>query len=232
MSPFQRGVGETSGKHPSDRPNGHPATNGHAVAPSARAPRILILCAGVGAGHFRAAEAIEQAARRLRPDAIVRNIDVLSLATWPFRRCYGEMYLDFVNAAPGVLGFFYNLMDQPGRATEQNSWDRLRIFLEMRNLCPFLELLHSEPWDVVINTHFLSGEIIGSLRRQGQFSAPQVMVTTDFETHRLWVTEPCELYFTATEEGAAYMEKQGLPPGKTRVVGIPIHPVFAEPKDR
>jgi processive 1,2-diacylglycerol beta-glucosyltransferase len=204
-----------------------------AAPPSARrAPRILILSAAVGTGHLRAAEAVEVAARRLYPEAYVRNVDVLTLASTPFRRCYGRMYLDFVNAAPAVLGFFYNLMDRPHTVNEQSNWDRLRIRLELWNLTRFLDLLQAEPWDVIINTHFLPGEIISTLRKRHQFATPQAMVTTDYETHHLWVTEPCDLYFTATDEGRLYLEKQKLPPGKTRVVGIPIHPIFGEPKDR
>ena len=41
--------------------------------------RVLILSAAVGAGHLRAAEAVEKALRQVAPDAIVENIDVLTL---------------------------------------------------------------------------------------------------------------------------------------------------------
>jgi processive 1,2-diacylglycerol beta-glucosyltransferase len=47
----------------------------------------------------------------------------------------------------------------------------------------------------------------------------------------LWVNEPTDRYTTATEEGAAYLTHWGVPREHTRVTGIPIHPVFAEPKD-
>jgi processive 1,2-diacylglycerol beta-glucosyltransferase len=87
------------------------------------------------------------------------------------------------------------------------------------------------PWDVVVNTHFLPAEIIASLRRDGKLTVPQITVTTDFETHRLWVNEPCDHYTTATPEGAAYLRHWGVTGGIT-VTGIPIHPVFGEPKDR
>ena len=83
-----------------------------------------------------------------------------------------------------------------------------------------------------MNTHFLPAEIVASLRRDGKLSVPQVTVTTDFETHRLWVNEPTDCYTTATEVGAAYLAHWGVAPARTRVTGIPIHPVFAEPKDR
>src|SRR5438132_13237752 len=63
----------------------------------ARPPRILVLWASVGSGHKRAAEAIELAVRQRAPQASVRSLDVLSLATRPFRRCYGQMYIDFID---------------------------------------------------------------------------------------------------------------------------------------
>jgi processive 1,2-diacylglycerol beta-glucosyltransferase len=41
--------------------------------------RILVLSASVGAGHLRAAEAVELALRQLDPEAEVKNIDLLDL---------------------------------------------------------------------------------------------------------------------------------------------------------
>src|SRR5262249_39343211 len=38
--------------------------------------------------------------------------------------------------------------------------------------------------------------------------------------------------FTATDEGALYLQHWGVPAGTTRVTGIPVHPVFAEDKAR
>jgi len=193
-------------------------------------PRILVLSASVGAGHLRAAQAVELALKQLAPDAEVRNVDVLTLTNAPFRKVYGEAYLDLVNKAPHVLGYFYDLLDKPRRP--RSTRDRLRLAMEKLNLRKFCELIECEHWDVVVNTHFLPAEIIASLRRDGKLSLPQVTVTTDFETHRLWVNQPTDRYTTATEEGAAYLAHWGVPPADTRVTGIPIHPVFAEPKDR
>jgi processive 1,2-diacylglycerol beta-glucosyltransferase len=85
---------------------------------------------------------------------------------------------------------------------------------------------------MVVNTHFLPAEIIGSLRSSGRISVPQVTVTTDFMTHRLWVQEPCEHYFAATAEGAVYLNSCGVQPERISVTGIPIHPVFGRRKGR
>jgi processive 1,2-diacylglycerol beta-glucosyltransferase len=91
--------------------------------------RILVLSASVGAGHMRAAEAVELALRETAPaDAIIKNVDVLSLTNVAFRRVYGTAYLDLVNKAPHVLGYFYDMMDRPRGARSKR--DRLRLIVE------------------------------------------------------------------------------------------------------
>jgi processive 1,2-diacylglycerol beta-glucosyltransferase len=191
-------------------------------------PRVLVLSASVGAGHLRAAEAVEAALRQAHPEATVRNLDVLEMTNRLFRRVYSKLYLDLVNKVPHALGYFYDLMDQPHVARS----DRLRLAVEKVNLRPFMKFLRQEPCDLVINTHFLPAEIIAALRQKQGITLPQVTVTTDFDTHRLWVNQPCERYFTATEEGALYLQHWGVPAKDIIATGIPIHPVFSTSKER
>ena len=192
--------------------------------------RILVLSASVGAGHMRAAQAVELALRQLDPQATVRNVDVLTLATAAFRKLYGQLYLDLVNKAPHVLGYFYDLLDQPTKRGAKG--DPFALAIEKLNLRPFLKLIQDEPWDIFVNCHYLPAEIIASLKQEGELRAPSLTVTTDFDTHRLWVNQPCDHYFTATEEGAAYLVHWGIPAKDVTVTGIPIHPVFSQEKDR
>src|SRR5262245_25761739 len=122
-------------------------------------PRILVLSASVGAGHLRAAQAVELALREVVPEATVRNLDLLEMTNSAFRRVYGKAYLDLVNKAPHVLGYFYDLLDQPS-ASGKYRRDRIRLAVEKLNLRRFIRLLEEGPWDLVINTHFLPAEII------------------------------------------------------------------------
>src|SRR5438445_7165982 len=140
-------------------------------------PRILVLSASVGAGHLRAAQAVELALRQVVPDAAVKNVDVLQLTNAGFRRLYGKAYLDLVNKAPHVLGYFYDMMDRPSRSGRHRG-DRLRLAVEKLNLRRFMEFLQNERCDLVINTHFLPAEIVASLRQKKLLSVPQVTVTT------------------------------------------------------
>jgi processive 1,2-diacylglycerol beta-glucosyltransferase len=193
------------------------------------AKRILVLSASVGGGHLRAAQAVELALRQLDGEAVVKNIDVLELTNAAFRRFYAQTYFDLVNKAPYVLGYVYDMTDR--QPSPQHKSDRLRLAVERLNLGRFLKLLRKESWDVIVNTHFLPAEIIASLRNKGQIDTPQLTVTTDFDTHRLWVNQPCDHYFTATEDGAAYLAYWGVPETDISVTGIPVHPAFSEEKD-
>jgi processive 1,2-diacylglycerol beta-glucosyltransferase len=192
--------------------------------------RILVLSASIGTGHLRAAEALVLALRELVPGAQIETADILKLATPPFRYFYAQTYLDLVRWAPSFLGVLYNLFDRPHRR-EPGPWYHTRVWLEKMNLGAYIDLLESQPWDLVISTFFLPAEIIAALRRRGRVQAPQALVITDFEATSAWVTEPCDLYCTAAEEAARYLQWFGVPASSTAVTGIPIHPVFAQPKD-
>ncbi len=192
--------------------------------------KILVLSASVGAGHMRAAQAVELALKQTDPDALVRNVDVLTLTNIAFRKLYGEAYLELVNRAPHVLGYVYDMLDKPRKASSKR--DRLRLALETFNLTKLCDLLESQDWDAVVNTHFLPAEILANLKKRKKLNLKQMTVTTDFETHRLWVNQPCERYTTATEEGKLYLQHWGIDPTTIDVTGIPIHPVFSQPKSR
>ena len=137
--------------------------------------RIVIFSASVGAGHLRAAQAVELALREIVPQAQVKNIDVLELTNGAFRRVYGKAYIDLVNRAPHVLGYMYDMLDKPSRSG-RNRGDRLRLAWEKLNLKPFIKFLCEDPPELVINTHFLPAEIISSLRKDHKCDVPQVTV--------------------------------------------------------
>src|SRR3954466_16326921 len=115
--------------------------------------RILVLSASVGAGHMRAAQAVELALREIAPDAHVANVDVLTLTNAVFRTAYGRAYLDLVNRVPHVLGYFSDYMDRP--RDPDSTRDKLRLAFEKLNLHKLCEKIECGSWDAIVNTHFL-----------------------------------------------------------------------------
>lgn len=193
-------------------------------------PRILILTASVGAGHNRAAQAVELALRDICPEATIHNVDVLDLTNPAFRWLYGKSYFEAVAAAPHLVGYLYDRLDRPLNRLERGM-DKVRFGMQHLNLRALSSLLTGHEWDLAINTHFLPAEVIGTFRKWGRIDFPQVTVTTDFDTHRLWHNPPCEHYFTATEEGRANLAAWGIPADCITATGIPVHPLFARARN-
>ena len=188
--------------------------------------KVLILSAAVGAGHLRAAEAIEKAFAKQNAAAEVRNIDVLNYTNPLLRRLYGKAYIDMVNTMPEVLGWMYDSLDKPW----QN--ERRRLALDRLNAQPLIKFLKSYQPDIAICTHFLPAEIISWLTAKGKINFPQAIVVTDFDVHAMWLTHNFERYFVAMDETRVHLEKLGIAPEKITVSGIPIDPIFAEQKDK
>lgn len=188
--------------------------------------KVLILSAAVGAGHLRAAEALEKAFVKLNAAEEVRNIDVLNYTNPLFRRLYGKAYIDMVGAMPEVLGWMYDSLDKPW----QN--ERRRLALDRLNTQPLIKFLKNYQPDIAVCTHFLPAEIISWLTAKGRINFPQAIVVTDFDVHAMWLAHNFERYFVAIDETKIHLERLGIAPEKITVSGIPIDPVFAERKDK
>jgi processive 1,2-diacylglycerol beta-glucosyltransferase len=189
---------------------------------------ILILAASSGAGHLIAARALEHEVRAQAPGARVEVLDVLTITNALFRKLYAGGYLGIVRHLPSAMGWLYDTMDRP------DAWgkDATRICVQNASKRPIVRHVLQQRPALIINTHYLPGEIVAQMRRAGQLACPQVTVTTDYETHRIWVQEPAERYYTATEDGKVYLTTWGVAPERVLVTGIPVRPGFAQVIDQ
>lgn len=194
----------------------------------ANRPVILVLSASAGAGHMVAARALEHQLHVQAPAADIEVLDVLAISNAVFRRMYAGGYMGLVRYAPSAMGWLYDAMDRPGRWV----YDRIRVLIQDLNKLPTTRYLQQRRPDLIVNTHYLPAEIVAQMRRARQLDCPQVIVTTDYETHRMWAREPAERYYTATDEGRAYLATWGVPPGRVQVTGIPVRADFEIPLDR
>ena len=190
--------------------------------------KVLLLSASAGAGHIRAAEAVEKAFNQA-PGAEsreVRHIDVLNYTNKLFRHLYSKAYIDLVNKMPEVPGWFYDKLDKPWKN------ERRRLALDKLNTRPFVKMLREYQPDLIVCTHFLPAEIVSWLKAKERLASRQVIIVTDFDVHAMWLVHHYERYFVAVEEARVYLEALGIPPEKITVSGIPIDPVFALKKDK
>ena len=188
--------------------------------------RVLVLSASAGAGHLRAAEAIEKAIDVRGLASEVQHLDVLKYTNKVFRHFYSKAYIDLVNKAPEVLGWLYDYLDDPRKN------DPVRAAFDRLNATPFIRYLHRYQPDIAICTHFLPSGIISSLKGEGKVKVLNAVVVTDFDVHAMWLCRHVEQYFVALEETKVHLRAMGVADSLVTVSGIPIDPVFTEPKDK
>ena len=188
--------------------------------------RVLVLSASAGAGHLRAAEAIEKAICLQGLASEVEHVDVLKYTNQVFRHLYSKAYIDLVNKAPEVLGWLYDYLDEPGKN------DPIRLAFDRLNANPFIRYLRRYQPDLTICTHFLPAEIISSLKAERKVDVLNAVVVTDYDVHAMWLCRHVEQYFVALEETKVHLKALGVPEALITISGIPIDPVFAKSKDK
>ena len=190
--------------------------------------KVLLLSASAGAGHGRAADAIEKAFKEVGngEGREVQHLDILNYTNKVFRHFYSKAYIDLVNKLPEVPGWMYDKLDKPWKN------ERRRLALDKLNTRPLVKLLRDYHPDLIVCTHFLPAEIVSWLKAKERLASRQVIIVTDFDVHAMWLVHHYEHYFVALDEARAYLEALGIPASKITVSGIPIDPVFAKHKDK
>ena len=188
--------------------------------------RTLILSARVGAGHMRAAEAIEHAFQESSTVDIVDHVETLDYANPLFRRLYSKAYVDIVNSMPALYGLYYD---------EREKWaqnDRMIAAFTRLNTRPFIKLIEKYQPDITVCTHPMPAGIISWLIRHGRIRTRQAVVVTDFDIHIHWICQNHVHYFVAIDEARAHLEALGIAANDITVSGIPIDRAFGQAKDR
>jgi processive 1,2-diacylglycerol beta-glucosyltransferase len=188
-------------------------------------PRVLLLSASSGAGHVRAAQALESAFRA-RGDCLVEHVDAMNYVSKLFQNIYEKAYISMVRRAPDVMGMLYDRTDQPWQHQSR------RLALDRLNTGPMIRLLNKIQPDLCVATHFLPAEIIAWLIAKKKLRSRHAIVITDYDVHAMWLCRTVDRYFVAIPEAAEYLANIGVPREKVRVTGIPIDPVFANPIER
>jgi processive 1,2-diacylglycerol beta-glucosyltransferase len=185
-------------------------------------PRVLLLSASSGAGHVRAAQALEKAFAA-RGDCLVEHVDVIQHVSKVFQRLYDKSYISMVRHAPELMGVLYERTDKP--------WEKMRrrLAVDRLNTQPMIRMLKRVQPDLCIATHFLPGEIIAWLKARKKLRTHNAIVVTDYDVHAMWLCRTVDRYYVAIPEAMEYLSGIGVPREIIRITGIPIDPLFSAP---
>ena len=193
------------------------------------ARKIAIFSVSAGAGHVRAAQALEKQAAAMGAGVTAIHLDLMEIVPGLFKKLYADSYLDIVEHHPTLWGYLYQKAD---REKADSMLNKLRRAIQRINTRQFGEKLAELAPDIVICTHFLPAELLSRLIEKREFDRPVYVQVTDFDIHAMWVHPHMTGYFTAGPEIAARLADRGIPADRIRVTGIPISPVFAESRSR
>jgi processive 1,2-diacylglycerol beta-glucosyltransferase len=187
--------------------------------------KILIVSVSAGAGHTRAAEALQAALRKNHPSVDTLHVDLMDYVPAFFRAIYVKGYLFTVKHLSPVWGFLYGLTDKAQKPSPtQGFLDSVQRQFAGR----FIRFVRDVNPDLVLTTHFLTAPFLSSEIKSGRLRAPLQCVVTDFDVHWFWINPVISHYYVASDNVAAKLTKRRIDPSRVTVTGIPIHPVFSE----
>jgi processive 1,2-diacylglycerol beta-glucosyltransferase len=188
--------------------------------------RVLIISAGAGTGHIKAAEALEKSFAADGRVAEVINNDALQYTNKLFRDFYSSFYTSLVRSAPNFLGWWYKTSDEPWYT------DSMRHMIDRLNTKPLVRFIREFDPHITVCTHYMPAGIISHLIASQQLQARLSIVVTDLDFHAMWLSRAFHRYFVAIDETRAHLEMLGIPRERITVSGIPIDPVFQRPINR
>jgi processive 1,2-diacylglycerol beta-glucosyltransferase len=192
--------------------------------------KIAVLSVSAGAGHVRAAQAIERVANERYENVEATHFDVMDYVPKMFRKLYAESYVHIVNRYPALWGYMYAKSDVV--RGDKSMVKKLRVAVERLNTKKLLKKMVEFSPDILVSTHFLPPELISRMIKAGIELPPSWVQVTDFDLHSLWVQDHMTGYFAASEEIAFRMAAKGIPSDTIHATGIPIMPEFAEKPER
>ncbi|HPN88512.1 MAG TPA: glycosyltransferase [Candidatus Omnitrophota bacterium] len=189
--------------------------------------RVLIVHATAGAGHQKAAEAILHGLKNHTPYD-VSLLDILDYSSPLFKSLYRKTYFLLISKFPQVWAFFFGLLDVPFLQPLVR-WAR-RLYNAL-NVGKFHKLLIEGQYDCVISTHFMPTEIASALKRKGLIKSKLITVITDYDAHRIWISEGIDAYAVATDWTKNKVMSLGISEEKIHVTGIPTDEKFGKSVD-
>ncbi|MFN0124488.1 MAG: MGDG synthase family glycosyltransferase [Blastocatellia bacterium] len=184
--------------------------------------KILIVTSDTGGGHGSAAAAIAEGMRRFGATDCLVNIVRAIEESHLLMKKMADLYNYLLRHHQPLMKYYYAAIER-FRPNESSMFFRL--------VGPYLRQLFEKYCpQVLVSVHPMTQHFLArALRDLGLHDRiPLVTVVTDpcYGFWRGWACEDVSLYLVATEEARQQLLDYGVPAGKIKICGIPIHPKF------
>ncbi|MEU3554738.1 MGDG synthase family glycosyltransferase [Streptomyces fragilis] len=181
---------------------------------------MLILSAGMGAGHDTVAREL---ARRAREQGHhVQILDLLRLLPLGTGTVLRVSYQAAVRHFPWLYAGLYRVFLRPGPGRRPSGVPLARLAADR-----LTDVVRRTGADVIVPVFHLAAQLTGHLRERNGLSCPSVVVLVDFAVHRQWLHPGNDLYLCLTERAAREVRRSVDVP--VRVTGPVVAPDFRTP---
>jgi len=191
--------------------------------------KIIISYVSAGAGHLKAAEALQHYLRQSCPGVDVRLVDALKESTVFFRFSYLAGYTLLIRYATFLWAIVFWLTSLKFLRPLTRGFAMLINYLNTKKLA---NLFIRENADYIISTHFLPSEIAAGLKKRGKITSKVITVVTDYGVHPYWLSQGTDIYVAASSFTRDVLIKEGVDSSSIREFGIPVDEKFRQAYNR
>ncbi|GAA0134647.1 diglucosyl diacylglycerol synthase [Paenibacillus sp. YSY-4.3] len=180
-------------------------------------PKVLIMYASYGDGHYQASKALEASFHRSGITDVVL-LDLMAEAHPFLNEMTKFVYMQSFKTMPMLYGWVYN-------ATKDLQPDTsLLSVLNSLGMRKLEQAISSIEPDLIIHT-FPQLAMPKLLKKTG-LTLPLINIVTDFDLHGRWVHPGVDRYYVATNDLKEEVVRRGIPADRVLVSGIPLKPDF------
>lgn len=182
--------------------------------------KVLIFSASTGGGHNIAAKSLREHFEASGCDAI--TYDAFKETSSILDNVISKGYEKIVQITPRTYGRLY-------RAANNETLSHYVIavitdIVEKR----LLKIIQSESPELIVVTHPLVTNVLGTLKGEGEFDTPIISIVTDYMIHRAYLNENVNAYIVGSEYTKEGMTEKGVLADKIYPYGIPVRKSFLD----
>ncbi|MDE1920102.1 MAG: glycosyltransferase [Candidatus Omnitrophica bacterium] len=194
--------------------------------PESKHKRVLVMYISQVSGHRQGAVAIVKSLKSLEPDCEVLSINGFGYTYPVMEKIVNTAYMGVIKRAPKIWEYLY---DNPKVIKFSEKFKQSIHKSAHKKLRPLID--EFKP-DVVVCTQAFPCGMVADYKKTHQLKFTVIGVLTDYAPHLYWLHEGVDHYVVPSQEARDRYVKEGVPPERIKVLGIPIRMKFAEPSDR
>ena len=184
--------------------------------------RVLLMYISKVSGHRQGAVAISKSLKSLDPDCEVLSINGFSYTYPLMEKIINTAYMGVIKRAPKIWEYLY---DNPKVIKFSEKWKLSIHKSSHKKLKPLIDGFRP---DVVVCTQAFPCGMVADYKMTHQPGFTVIGVLTDYAPHLYWLHEGVDYYVVPSLEARDRFVKEGVPQGRIKIFGIPIHMKFAQ----